>query len=79
MIVLASMDDIPSLILFHTSFVSFQQGFQLTWGRVHAKACIMRWFNPRGVYSYTWAWVEGSVVMTPILGIFDPIGSIFYA
>ncbi len=31
----------------------------------------------RGGYTHTWAWQEGSVVMTPVLGIFNLIGSLF--
>ncbi len=30
-------------------------------------------------YSHTWAWQEGSAVMTPVFLIFDSIGSIFHA
>ncbi len=33
---------------------------------------------PGGGYSHNWAWQRGSVVMTPVFEIFNPIGSIFY-
>ncbi len=32
----------------------------------------------QGGYSHTWEWQGGSVVMTPVLRIFNPIGSLFY-
>ncbi len=32
-----------------------------------------------GGYSHTWAWWGGSVVMTPVFEIFNPIGSLCYA
>ncbi len=34
--------------------------------------------KPWGGYSETWAWYGGSMVITPIFEIFNPIGSLFY-
>ncbi len=32
----------------------------------------------RGGYSYAWACKGGSATMTPVLGAFNPIGSLYY-
>ncbi len=40
--------------------------------------CQLSVHHARGGYFHTWAWLGGSAVMTPVFGILNLIGSLFY-